>query len=134
MKTLTTVAVCALFLLPNHDLFGQVITIEMMSPVVIESTPQSGAVNVDPTITELRVTFSKDMKTDSWSCLEFSNESWPQLAPRGFTKDKRTFVATVKLQPSKTYVVQINDQDHNNFKDATGRSVMPYIIAFRTRE
>ena len=132
MKTLLTVAVCLLYLLPGNDLFAQAITIEMMPPVVIQSTPQSGAINVDPSTTELRVTFSKDMKTDSWSCLQFSKESWPGLSPRGFTKDQRTFVANVKLQPGKTYVVEINDEDHKNFKDASERSAMPYMIVFRT--
>ena len=39
------------------------IAIESMPPVVVKTFPQAGDTAVDPSIKEIRVTFSKDMMT-----------------------------------------------------------------------
>ena len=36
-------------------------------PVVVKTTPEAGMDKVDPTMTEIKVTFSKDMSDGSWS-------------------------------------------------------------------
>ena len=42
-------------------------TVANMPPVVVKTIPQSGDLEVDPGLTEIRVTFSKDMMDGSWS-------------------------------------------------------------------
>jgi hypothetical protein len=47
--------------------------------------------------------------------------------------DKKTCVVEVKLQPKKTYVIWLNSQKFGNFKDADGRSAVPYLLVFQTK-
>jgi|HubBroStandDraft_6_1064221.scaffolds.fasta_scaffold1127465_1 hypothetical protein len=36
-------------------------------PVVVKAIPEAGSDSVDPAITEIKVTYSKDMKDHTWS-------------------------------------------------------------------
>lgn len=103
-------------------------------PVVISTFPQNGNNAVDPNITELRVTFNKDMLNDRmWSwCIES-----PDTAPKFVSSatrfiDKRTCVTPVELEPNKTYVVWINTQKHDSFRDIYNNPAIPYRLEFRT--
>jgi len=111
------------------------ISIQALSPVVVRTVPESGSVDVDPGIAEIRVTFSKDMLDGSWSCVNLSKESFPASAgDPNFDPDKRTFVFPVKLEPGKTYAILFNSEKYKNFKDAKGNSAMPYLLIFDTRK
>jgi hypothetical protein len=56
------------------------ITVESMPPVVFQTVPPAGEINVDPSIKEIRVSFSKEMMTnDMWSWVMISKESFPNL-------------------------------------------------------
>lgn len=105
-------------------------------PVVVRTVPQSGDTAVDPSLGELRVTFSKDMMTeDMWSWVMESKESFPTIAGKvRYLDDKRTCVAPVKLEPGKTYVIWINSQRFNSFKDTGNRPAIPYLLVFETRK
>jgi RNA polymerase sigma-70 factor (ECF subfamily) len=46
--------------------------------------------------------------------------------------DKRTCVVKVKLEPGQTYAIWLNSEKFENFKDADGRSAVPYLLAFQT--
>ena len=109
--------------------------IDTLPPVVVETVPQSGDTNVDPSISEIRVTFSKEMTDGSWSWSQSSDETFPQVTeePR-YLADKRTCVLPVKLQAAKTYVSWLNSAKFGNFKDAQGRSAVPYLLIFETRK
>ncbi len=104
------------------------------SPVVLNTFPLKGSNCVNPNITELQVTFSKDMRTDQmWSwCIE-SQDTAPKFISGG-TKfiDKRTCVTSVILEPNRTYVVWINTQKHNAFRDIDNNPAAPYRLEFRT--
>jgi hypothetical protein len=47
-------------------------------------------------------------------------------------KDKKTCVLPVKLESGKTYVVWLNSEKIENFKDSDGRAAVPYLLVFRT--
>jgi RNA polymerase sigma-70 factor (ECF subfamily) len=105
-----------------------------LPPVVINVEPKVGAIDVDPDLKELRVTFSKKMTDKSWS--------WPTgnkyAAPKGdglihFERDGRTCVMPVKLEPGKTYVIGVNSERFRNFKDEKGHPALPYLMVFRTK-
>ena len=40
------------------------VSVESMPPTVVKTSPQSGDTKVDPSTSEIRVTFSKDMMTE----------------------------------------------------------------------
>jgi capsular polysaccharide biosynthesis protein len=104
-------------------------------PVVVETFPESGATNVDPALTELRVTFSKPMRDRNWSWVKLDDPSCPQIngEPR-FLENCRTCVLPVKLEPAKTYASWINADSFRNFQDKAGRPAVPYLLIFETRK
>lgn len=114
---------------------AQEITLDTARPVVIQSVPEAGNAAVDPSTTEIRVTFSKEMQPGVWSWGLINKESYPGTSesPR-YLEDKRTCVLPVKLQPGKTYAVWINTEKLQNFKDTKGLTAVPYLLVFKTRD
>jgi hypothetical protein len=111
------------------------ISIGALPPVVVKTIPESGSLGVDPGLTEIRVTFSKEMRADGWSCVTLSKESFPSTTgdPK-YDRDKRTFVLPVKLEPGRTYALLLNSEKYKNFKDVKGNSALPYLLVFETRK
>jgi RNA polymerase sigma-70 factor (ECF subfamily) len=110
----------------------QKLSVKSVAPVVVKTVPEAGATGVDPATTEIQVTFSKPMQDGSWSWV--GKEYMPEIVgqPR-YLADGRTCVLTVKLEAGRTYAIGINSQSHGNFKDRQGRSAMPYLLAFETK-
>jgi hypothetical protein len=110
------------------------ITLESVPPAVVKTAPEAGADGVDPKLTEIKVTFSKDMQDGGWSWVTLSKESFPKMdgKPR-YLADKRTCVMPVKLEPGKTYAVWVNSGKFENFRDTDGRPAVPYLLVFKTK-
>ena len=131
--------VMLLVLIVGSSLFSgaahaQEITLGTAPPVVVKSVPEAGSGEVDPSTTEIQVTFSKGMQDGSWSWAYESKESFPETVgkPR-YAGDKRTCVMPVKLQPGKTYAIWVNSEKFRNFKDAAGQPAVPYLLVFKTK-
>ena len=112
------------------------ITMKNMPPSVVKTVPQAGSVAVDPSLKEVRVTFSKDMTTNrSWSFSQISNDSALKL--RAGQKihyiDNRTCVMPVELEPGKTYVSWLNSRRFQGFRDTHGQASVPYLLVFKTK-
>ena len=112
------------------------ISVNTMPPVVVKTIPRAGDTFVDPSIKEIRVTFSKDMMTqDMWSWVIVSKESFPQVVGDvRYLEDKRTCVAPVKLKAGKTYAIWFNSVKYNAFRDGNNNPAVPYLLVFQTRE
>ncbi len=112
------------------------ITVHTMPPVVVKTFPQAGDTAVDPSISEISVTFSKEMLTqEMWSWVIVSKESFPQLVGDvRYLNDKRTCVAPVKLEAGKTYAIWFNSVKYNAFRDKNNNPAIPYLLVFQTRE
>ena len=113
------------------------VTVQNVPPVVVKTVPAAGADDVDPALTEIKVTFSKDMMDKSWSWSQVSDETFPKTVgdePVHYEKDKRTCVLKVKLEPGKTYAIWLNSDKFGNFKDADGQSAVPYLLVFKTKK
>jgi len=110
-------------------------SVKTMPPVIVKTVPQSGDTKVDPATTEIRVTFSKDMIDGNMSWVRISKDTFPNITGKiRLQKDKRTFVAPVKLAAGKTYVVWLNDKRFNNFMDVNRNRAVPYLLVFETSE
>jgi RNA polymerase sigma-70 factor (ECF subfamily) len=104
-------------------------------PVVVSTVPESGAANVDPAFKEIRATFSEPMQDGSWSWTKWNEDNFPQLTGQpAFLEDGRTCVLPVRLQPGKVYALWLNSEQHQNFKNRTGLSAVPYLLIFETRK
>lgn len=105
------------------------------APFVVKTNPESGVTDIDPSISEIRVTFDKEMMDHSWSWVQIAPENFPELigTPR-YLEDKRTCVVNVKLEPGTTYIIWLNTQKFRNFKDKDGNPAAPYLLMFETRK
>ncbi len=112
------------------------ITVQSMPPVVVKTFPQSGDTQVDPSIKEISVTFSKDMMINQmWSWVMISKATFPQITGEvRYLDDKKKCVAPVNLEPGKTYVIWFNSGKHNAFRDTENIPAVPYLLVFQTRE
>ena len=112
------------------------ITVKSMPPSVVKTVPQAGDMAVDPFLKEIRVTFSKDMMTEEmWSWCSQYPQAFPEIDKTKirYLKDKRTCVLPVKLKPDKTYVIWVNTQQNNAFRDTNGNPAVPYLLVFKTK-
>lgn len=113
---------------------AQELTIDSAPPVVVKTVPEAGAGEVDPSTTEIKVTFSKEMQDGTWSWSTASQESSPETTGKPkYDDDRRTCILPVKLQAGKTYAIWLNSQKFRNFKDANGRPAVPYLLVFKTK-
>ncbi len=111
------------------------VTLEFVPPVVVKTVPEAGGNDVDPKLTEIKVTFSKEMKDGTWSWSTLSQESFPETNGKPkYLSDKRTSVLPVKLESNKTYAIWVNSAKYGNFKDSGGQSVVPYLLVFKTKK
>ncbi|MFQ5805605.1 MAG: Ig-like domain-containing protein [Phycisphaerae bacterium] len=110
-------------------------SVKTLPPVVVRTMPQSGDTKVDAAkVKEIRVTFSKEMMGKSWSWTQISDDTaLPITGEIRYQKNKRTCVAPVKLEPGRTYVSWLNSAKFGNFRDADGRSAVPYLLVFETK-
>lgn len=110
-------------------------SVKASAPVVVQSIPRAGDTKVDAAaITEIKVTYSKEMKDGSWSWSQISKESFPQMTGKPhYEKDQRTCVLPVKLEPGKTYVLWLNPPRFQGFVDTDGNSAVFYPLVFETK-
>jgi Flp pilus assembly protein TadD/predicted Ser/Thr protein kinase len=102
-------------------------------PVVVETFPASGAVEVAPGETEIRVRFSKPMTDGSWSWSTAWENSTPEsIGPPHYLDDQRTCVMKVRLEPGRTYAWWLNSEKFKNFTDRAGQPAVPYLLTFQT--
>ena len=110
------------------------VSVLTMPPSVVKTVPQAGNTEVDPSLKEITVTFSKDMLTDRmWAVCQISSETFPKTGKNiHYLKDKRTCVIPVTLEPEKTYVLWFNRGKFNSFRDTKNNPSVPYMLVFRT--
>lgn len=114
---------------------GAVTDVESAPPVVVSTVPRAGSNDVDArAVTELKVTFSKDMEPKNFSWVQYSEDTFPKTAGTPhFLDDRRTCVLPVKLEPGHPYVIWLNKAPHENFMDGGGRKAVPYLLVFETK-
>ena len=125
----------ALLVLPTSAL-GDSAEVQAFPPVVVHTTPVSGALAVDPATREIRVTFSKEMLThEMWSFVTASPAAFPEVAGSvRYLEDKRTCILPVTLEPDTTYGIWINSAEHTSFRDTYQHPAVPYLLVFKTRK
>ena len=112
------------------------VSLEALPPSVVKTVPLCGDTAVDPGLSKISVTFSKDMKVTGhcWSWCGVQEDSFPVLSgDTEYLKDNRTCVLHVALEPEKTYAIWINVDQFQSFQDTWGHPAVPYLLVFRTR-
>ncbi len=114
---------------------SQEVGLKAFPPVVIKTVPTAGSDNVSADLKEIKVTFSKDMMDNTWSWIQLTQGSFPEITgkPR-YLNDNRTCVLPVKLKPGKTYALWLNTSKFTSFRDLDGKSAVPYLLTFRVKK
>ncbi len=109
------------------------LTDKVRVPKVVKFEPANGADSVDPTTTQIRITFDLPMGAGmSWvgSGPEFPTPTKGQTAT--WSTDKLTCTLPVTLEPNHKYTIGVNSLDHNNFQSEYGVQVAPVRYSFTT--
>ncbi len=118
----------------NRQSSGSEISPASIPPVVVKTMPESGAAEVPPGETEIRVTFSKPMMNGSWTWTSAWEDSTPEtIGNPAYDSDGKTCVLKAKLEAGKTYGFWLNSQRFQNFQDKQGRPAVPYLLVFQTK-
>lgn len=100
-------------------------------PRVVGAHPDHGDIGVDPSLTELRITFDQDMRHGGHSICG-GGPGFPEITARPRWEDARTIVLPVRLEPGTQYRLSINCPAADNFRSAAGEPAEIYPIVFRT--
>ena len=102
-------------------------------PKILATVPLPGATNVDPSLTEISVTFDRDMSEGmSWTGGPPDFPDMPE-GGRAQWRDKRTCVLPVKLSAGRKYRVGINAPSFKNFRSVEGIPAESFAIIFSTQ-
>ncbi len=102
-------------------------------PTIVATTPEIGATDVDPALTEITLTFDRDMDAGGFSWT--GGPAFPPT-PEGAApswKDARTCALPVELKRGTFYRVGVNSPSHRNFRGADGAPAETAAIYFATR-
>ena len=103
-------------------------------PKLVSVTPENGAKDVDPSVSELRVTFDIPMgKGCSWTGGGPRFPEVPQGEMPKWSDDGKTCVLPVKLKPGKDYYLGLNSVSHKNFQSKWGVPLEPIVYQFSTK-
>jgi Bacterial Ig-like domain len=117
-----------------YDKGAMIREIEKKTPTVTGLSPfVNGDTAVDPSLKELTIQFSEPMNVNTGYSLgygEKGKETYPITKVTGYSKDGRSLVIQVALQPAHAYeFVCLNW----SFRSEDGYSLKPYKISFKSR-
>ncbi|MHC4853616.1 MAG: DUF4932 domain-containing protein [Planctomycetota bacterium] len=102
------------------------------APKVVSMVPGNGARGVDPKLAEIKVTFDRPMRDQSWSVVG-GGPNFP--APAGkvrYDAKRTTFIMPVRLKPNWRYELWLNSPRHTSFRSQDGVKLMPVKVVFWT--
>ena len=107
--------------------------IDSIAPVVVKTVPEAGTKDVSAGEFEIKTTFSKEMKDQSWSWSSAWKDSVPDFIGKPeYDANDRTCTVKVKLEPNTTYGFWLNSERFHGFQDSQGHPAIPYLLVFKT--
>ncbi len=106
-----------------------------VKPRIVAIIPKNGSQNVNPDLTEIRVTFNVPMAAGfSWTGGGLDFPTIPNGSKPYWTENHRTCVLPVKLEPGHTYYLGLNSLSYKNFQSSGGVPLPPVVLSFTTRK
>lgn len=104
------------------------------APRVVAVDPPAGALGIEPGRRLLSVTFDREMDRSGWAWLREGSDTALELIGEGsFDASGRTHSVEAQLEPGRTYVLWINSEKIQHFRDTRGVSAIPFRWTFSTR-
>lgn len=100
-------------------------------PKVIETVPADGAHDVDPRLTEIRITFDQDMGGQT-AIIGFRAAVRSPGGGQGRWVSPRVLAVPVKLEPDHFYELSLNCPAVTDFRNVAGEPLAPYPFGFAT--
>jgi hypothetical protein len=102
-------------------------------PQVVKMDPPNGAMDVDPDLQEVRVTFDMPMSSGcSWTGGGVDFPRSPEGTRPEWSEDGKTCVKKVELEPGAQYRLGLNSPSHKNFQSKAGVPLDPVLYTFTT--
>lgn len=102
MKRLNSIVILAAVIL----LGASCIESDTKAPNVVETSPVSGSIDVDPSTREIIVTFDEPMKDGNWSWAYSDEDKFPEMTGQPYYKPGHTInILPVKLESNKEYEI-----------------------------
>jgi len=103
------------------------------APKVVAMTPANGATDVDPSLTEIRITFDRPMMDRCWAVVG-GGPHFPEITGE-VSYDKQCTVLTipVRLKPDWSYEFWLNRGKYDSFQSQEGVRLESVAVTFQTR-
>ena len=112
--------------------------IEENRPKIVSTIPATGQKNVDPSTTEISVTFDRKMRTGMAWCSPDGNATFPKPTDETSAKwsedGKTCTLHHIRLEPGKTYNICLNLAEHDNFRSEENVPLESYQLTFSTEK
>lgn len=103
------------------------------APKVLAMSPANGATDVDPAITEIKITFDRPMVNGSWA-LVGGGPNYPETTGKpSYDKECRVLTVPVRLKPDWEYRFWLNSTQYDAFRSQESIPLEPVGVRFRTR-
>ena len=101
-------------------------------PQVVAMTPANGAVDVDPSLSAIKVVFDRPMQDGSWSMVG-GGPNFPEIVGKpAYDATKMVWTVSVKLKPDWRYQFMLNSGRFTSFRSSDGEPLAPVSVSFRT--
>jgi beta-lactamase regulating signal transducer with metallopeptidase domain len=102
-------------------------------PKIVSLSPANDAQDVDPSTTQLQVTFDRPMGEGmSWTGRGPKVPKMDNTIPPRWSSDGRVCAISVKLEPGHDYEIGLNDPHNVNFQSSFGVPLKAIVYRFRT--
>ncbi len=102
-------------------------------PLIVSSTPPSGATGVDPELGEIGLDFDLDMDPRGYGFLRDSSRAFPETAGEPRWETARRCLLPVRLAPATEYWIGINLGGVAGFRGTNGIAAGAFELRFSTR-
>lgn len=105
------------------------------SAYCISASPTEFSNDVDPSVTEIKVTFDREMADKSWSWTRDAKDTFPETTGEpSYDANRKTCTLPVKLEPGKVYWVGLNyPPRYMGFQGKAGEIAKSHIVLFATK-
>jgi len=103
------------------------------APKLVSIVPANGALDVDPALTTMTLTFDRAMQDKSWSIAGNPADQPKITGTLAYDAARKVLTVPIQLEPGKSYHFWLNSAKFQGFKAADGTPLVPVEVRFSTR-
>jgi hypothetical protein len=103
------------------------------APKVVQLIPTNGAEDVDPDLSQLKITFDRPMQDGNWSIVGGGPHLPELIGKPSYDASHRVLTVRMRLKPDWTYEFWLNRGQFDSFRSAEGVRLESVHVQFKTR-